>query len=348
MFASKSKPLIGIDIGSSSVKLVELSMSSKMPRLAAWAVEPMPNGAITENTISNPKDVADAVSRALVKSGSKANEAAIAISSSHAITKILSMPKGMREYEIEEQVSIEALHFIPYPIEEVNLDFEVIGSSGTDPENEDDVLLVACRKTIVDEYVDLLEELQLTPKIVDIDTYALERIYRSADPFATSGEELTAIFDIGAVTTHMTVVDQERVLYTRHQSFGSKQLLQLVRKEYGVGAEEAEGLIVSSKPPADYYESVLMPFAKMVSQEISRALQFFYSSSMHSKVDNILLTGGCASLQGLNDEVENEIDFRTKVLDPFSAITTIGDREMLERSSKLLTVATGLALRGVQ
>lgn len=348
MFSSKSKPLIGIDIGSSSVKLVELSTSARKPRLAAWAVEPMPNGAIAENTIANPQDVVDAISKALVKSGSKANEAAIAISSSHAITKVLSMPKGMRDHEIEEQVSIEALHFIPYPIEEVNLDFEVIGPSTTDPDNEEDILLVACRKTIVDSYVEALEESGLTPKVVDIDTYALERIYRSADPFVASGNDLTAIFDIGAVTTHMTVVDQQRVLYTRHQSFGSKQLLQLVRKEYGVGAEEAEGLIVSSKPPADYYESVLMPFAKMVSQEISRALQFFYSSSMHSKVDNILLTGGCASLQGLNDEVENEIDFRTKVLDPFGAITTMGDRDMLERSSKLMTVATGLALRGIE
>lgn len=347
MFASKSKPLIGIDIGSSSVKLVELALSSKKPRLAAWAVEPMPNGAITENTIANPEQVVEVISKALTRSGSKAEEAAIAISSSHAITKVLSMPKGLKEYEIEEQVSIEALHFIPYPLEEVNLDFEVVGPSGTDPDNEEDILLVACRKTIVDAYIDVLEESKLTPKIIDIDTYALERIYRSADPFVASGNELTAIFDIGALTTHMTVIDQQRVLYTRHQSFGSKQLLQLVRKEYGVGVEEAEGLIVSSKPPADYYESVLMPFAKMVSQEISRALQFFYSSSMHSKVDNILLTGGCASLQGLSDEVENEIDFRTKVLDPFSAITTIGDRDTLERSAKLLTVATGLALRGV-
>ena len=346
MFASKSKPLVGIDIGSSSVKLVELVMSSRKPRLAAWAIEPMPSGAISENTIANPTQVVETISKAITKSGSRAEDAAIAISSSHAITKVLSMPKDMKDYEIEEQVSVEALHFIPYPIEEVNLDFEVMGSSATSPDDENDVLLVACRKTIVDAYVEALEESGLTPKIVDIDTYALERVYRSADPFVASTEELTAIFDIGAITTHMTVVDGDRVLYTRHQSFGSKQLLQLVRKEYGVGAEEAEGLIVSAKPPADYYESVLLPFSKMVSQEISRALQFFYSSSMHSKVDNILLTGGCASLQGLNEEIENEIDFRTKVLDPFNTITLMGDRDTLERSSKLLTVATGLALRG--
>ena len=248
LFRSKSNAVLGVDIGTHSIKLVELAGSYANPRVIAWGVAPLPVGAFSENTIANSELISDALNGLIIKSGAKGESVAVSVSSSHAITKVLGMPVDISELEMEEQISIEALHFIPYPIDEVNIDFEVLGpSSNNDQEN--DVLLVACRRSIVDDYIDLIEDSELGLKYIDIDTYALERVYRSQNSLTANSDQPVALFDVGSSTSHLMVVDDERVLYSRHQNFGASQLIKLIRKEYGVSADEAEEILHSSNRP---------------------------------------------------------------------------------------------------
>jgi len=346
LFSPKSKAVVGVDIGTHSVKVVELAGSKANPRVTAWGVAPLPAGAFSENAIANAELVADTLSGLLVSSGVKGKDIAVAVSSSHAITKVLGMPSGMSELELEEQISIEALHFIPYPIDEVNLDFEILGASNNN-DSENDVLLVACRRTIVEDYIDLVEGLDLSLEYVDIDTYSLERVYRSQNSLVSNSDEPVALFDIGSSSSHLMVLDNERVLYSRHQNFGAAQLVKLVRKEYGVSADEAEEILNSSQPPADFLQAVQEPFVEMLRQEISRALQFFYSSSSHSNIDSVVLTGACCALAGLGGDLELKLRSKVVVMNPFVNANVQTRRDAVIAKAPALTVAYGLSLRGL-
>jgi len=346
LFRSKSKAVIGIDIGTHSIKLVELAGSHANPKVVAWGVAPLPAGAFSENAIANAELIADALSGLMIKSGAKGDSVAVAVSSSHAITKVLGMPQDISELELEEQISLEALHFIPYPIDEVNIDFEVIGKSATN-EQENDVLLVACRRSIVDDYIDLVEDSELALNYVDIDTYALERVYRSQNSLGANSDQPVALFDIGSSNSHLMVVDNERVIYSRHQNFGASQLIKLIRKEYGVSAEEAEEILNSSQPPGDFLSAVQEPFVEMLQQEVSRALQFFYSSSSFSNIDSIVLSGACCALNGLASDLEVKMRSKVAVLNPISNANVQTNRDAIARAAPALSIAYGLSLRGL-
>lgn len=346
LFAKKSKAVVGIDIGTHSVKVVEVAGTRASPRVVAWAVAPLAAGAFSENAIANPELVADALNEAIIKSGAKAESAAVAVSSSHAITKVLGMPSDIGEVELEEQINVEALHFIPYPIDEVNLDFEVIGKSENN-ESEDDVLLVACRRSIVDEYIDLVESTGLELDYVDIDTYALERVYHSQSALASNSNHPVALFDIGFSSSHLMVLDGTKVLYSRHQSFGGAQLIKLIRKEYGLSADEAEEVLVSSQPPGDFLTAVQEPYVEMLRQEVGRALQFFYSSSSYSNIDSVVLSGATCALAGLAGDLEVKLRSKVSVLNPVANANVQFRRESVGLVAPALSVAYGLSLRGL-
>ncbi len=346
LFTKKSKAVVGIDIGTHSIKLVELAGSKANPKVVAWSIIPLPAGAFSENAITNPELVADALNEAILKSGTKAEAAAVAVSSSHAITKVLGMPSEISEFEMEEQISIEALHFIPYPIDEVNLDFEVIGPSASN-DQENDVLLVACRRSIVDDYIDLIEGSGMALEYVDIDTYALERVYRSQNTLGSNSDEPVAVFDIGSSSSHLMVLDDNRVLYSRHQNFGAAQLIKLIRKEYGVSADEAEEILASSQPPGDFLTAVQEPYVEMLRQEVSRALQFFYSSSSFSNIDSVVLTGASCALAGLAGDLEVKLRSKVTVMNPVANANVQTRREAIAAASPALAIAYGLSLRGL-
>lgn len=345
-FRSKPKSIVGIDIGSHAIKVVELAGSAANPRVTAWGSAPLPKGAFNDDTIANAEAIADTIQGLLVQSNVTAKAASVAVSSSHAITKVLSMPKQLSDVEMEEQISVEALHFIPYPIDEVNLDFEIMGESEVNNE-ENDVLLVACRRSVVDDYIDLIEELELGLQYVDIDTYALERVYRSQHTMTPNSNEVVGIFDIGATSSHLMVVDPEKVAYSRHQSFGAAQFIKLIRKEYGVSADEAEEILRSSQPPGDFVSAVQEPFVEILSQEVNRALQFFYSSSSHSNIDSLVITGGCVALSGLAEDLETSLRTKVRRLDPLANALVQSDRQRIDKARNSLSIAYGLSLRGL-
>ena len=346
LFSKKSKVVMGIDIGTHSIKLVELEGTRANPKVVAWGVAPLPSGAFSENTIANAELVADALNGLINKSGAKCESVAVSVSSSHAITKVLGMSKNISDLEMEEQISIEALHFIPYPIDEVNIDFEVLGPSANNQE-ENDVLLVACRRSIVDDYIDLIEDSELDLAYVDIDTYALERVYRSLNSLKANSDEPVALFAIGSSSSHLIVVDNERVLYSRHQNFGASELVKIIRKEYGVSADEAEEILHSTQPPGDFQSAVQEPFVEMLKQEVSRALQFFYSSSSFSNIDSIVLTGSCCAMNGLAGGLEVKMRTKVSILNPIGEAIVQTNRSAIESVAPGLAVAYGLSLRGL-
>jgi type IV pilus assembly protein PilM len=348
-FFKKTKPpLIGIDISSSAVKVLELSKTGDHYRVERYTVEPLPQNAVVENAITDVDQVGSAVERAVKRSGSKARHAAVAVAASHVITKIIQMPTGLKEADLETQIELEADHYIPYPLEEVNLDFEVLGPSENNP-NEDDVLIAACRKEIVDDYVAVVERPGLVPAVIDVESYAVESAYSLIAQHLPGGgmEKTVAILDFGATTTHLNVMHNNRSVYTRDHAFGGKQLTEEIQRRYGLSYEEAGLAKKVGGLPDNYQTDILHPFMEAMCQETMRALQFFYSSSPYNSVDMVLISGGCAQIAGIDELIANRTGVETSVANPFTSMS-LSSRikpQMLGNDAPSLMVACGLALR---
>lgn len=340
--------MIGLDISSSAVKLLELSKSGAHHRVERYAVEPLPQNAVVENTITEVEQVSRAVERCVKRSGSKSRFAAVAVSASHVITKTITMPSGMREGDMEQQIELEADHYIPYPLEEVNLDFEVLGPSDVNA-NEDDVVIAACRKEIVDDYIAVVSRQGLEPRVVDVDAFAMEGAYSLISRHMPGGgmEKVVAILDVGATTTHMNVMHNNRSVYTRDHSFGGRQLTEEIQRRYGLSFEEAGLAKKVGGLPDNYQTDILQPFLEAMCQETMRALQFFYSSTPYNSVDQILLAGGCAQIPNSDEMIANRVGVPTTVANPFASMSLASriKPQQLSGDASSLMVACGLALR---
>ncbi len=245
--------------------------------------------------------------RVASKSRTSLKQVAVAVSGSAVITKVIQMDGGLNEFEMEDQIALEADQYIPYPLDEVAIDFEVLGPSETNPDRVD-VLLAACRKENVDIREDALEIASLTAKIVDVEAYALERAYELIESqLESQGEELViAIVDIGATMTTLSVLADGKTVYTREQVFGGKQLTEEIQRRYGLSLEEAGLAKKQGGLPDDYEAEVLNPFREAVVQQVARALQFFFGASQYNAVDYVVLAGGTASIAGLTEMVEEK------------------------------------------
>lgn len=340
--------MIGVDISASAVKMLELSKSGGHYRVERYAVEPLPQNAVVENAITDVEQVGRAVDRVVKRSGTKSRNAAVAVSSSHVITKTITMPAGMREQELEQQIEMEADHYIPYPLEEVNLDFEVIGPSETNA-NEDDVIIAACRKEIVDDYIAVIERSNLTPTVIDVDAFAMEAAYSLIARQMPGGgmEKTVAILDVGSTTTHMNVMHNNRSVYTRDHAFGGRQLTEEIQRRYGLSYEEAGLAKKVGGLPDNYQSDILQPFMEAMCQETMRALQFFYSSTPFNSVDQIMLAGGCAQIPDIDELIANRVSVPTSISNPFASMS-LAPRikpQQLSGDASSLMVACGLAMR---
>lgn len=343
--SSKSGSCVGLDIGSSAVKCVELTGSLRSPKIKIWGIEPIPSGSIEEGAIVEHEKVISALNSLLARSRVKTKDVALAISSSHAITKVVQMASDLSENDLEDMVESEAAHFVPYSIDDVNLDFQILGKNSENPEQQD-VLIAACRTDIIDDYVSIIQEAGLEPKIVDIDTFAIERLYLTENPSVTK-DQIMAIFDIGVNSTKLIVFQGDEMIFNRQQKFGGSQLITLVRQEYGLSAEEAMALLESESPPTDIEEKVFKPFFTQTASELSRGLQFFYSSSGHNKLTKALFTGGVSNLPNFSTEVATRMSINGGNLSQYGNFSISGDRDALLSRAGRLSVATGLAIRGI-
>ncbi len=348
-FSSKSGSYLGVDIGASAVKCVELVGSKSSPKVKSWGIEPIGMGAIEDGSIVQQDNVITALDALLSRCKVKTKNVAVAVSSSHAITKVVPMASDLTESEVEDLIEVEAAHFVPYAIDDVNLDFQLMGPTLSNPQHEQDVLIAACRTDIIDDYVSVIEEVGLQPSIVDVDTYAIQRLYSSqrVPNLNEKTSNAVAVFDIGVNTTKVVVFENDEVIFNRQQKFGGAQLVNLVRQEYGLGFAEALTVLQSDSPPADIVENVYKPFMSLVANEFNRALQFFYSSSKHEAVSQVLFTGGVAGMPNFSESMSHVMNINAQDLMDFSQFAVRGNRGALVNNMGRLSVATGLALRGL-
>ena len=347
LFSASTPPLIGVDISSTAVKLLQLSQSGGRYRVEHYAVEPLPPNAVVEKNIVEVEAVGEAIKRAFARSGARTKFASASVAGSAVITKIIPMQADLSEDDLEGQIMAEAQQYIPYPLEEVSLDFEILGPVKDNPELMN-VLLAASRTENVDVRVAALDVGGMTAKVVDVEAFAMENAYKLlADQLSVPKDATVAVVDIGATMTTLSVLKNQRTIYTREQVFGGKQLTDEVMRRYGLSYEEAGMAKRQGGLPESYEIEVLEPFKEAMVQQISRLLQFFFAGTEFSKVDQVVLAGGCASIAGVAEMVEEQIGVPTIVANPLAGMSLSNrvQAQTLAQDAPALMIACGLALR---
>ena len=349
LFGSRSRSLIGVDLSSSSVKMVELGSDGKKGyRVERYTTEILPRDAVADGNIVNLEASAETVRRAWKKLGASTRDVAIALPASHVITKKIIVPSGQRESELEVLVESEANQYIPFALEEVNLDFQIIGPAPSSPD-EIEVLIAASRKEKVEDRVAVVESAGLRPVVMDVESYAQQASFELIEKqLPESGKgQIVALIDIGANQMNLTVLRNGLQLYVREQAFGGNQLTQDIARLFGVTFEEAEADKRRNNLPENYESELLRPFVESMALEVSRALQFFFTSTQFTQVNHIVLAGGCAILPGADEAVASRTQVNTIIANPFADMV-LSDRvranQLLADASSLM-VACGLALR---
>ena len=347
---AKASQVLGIDISSTTVKLLELSREGDRYRVESYAVAPLPPEAVVEKNVNQVETVGTLISDLVVRSKTRAKHAVAAVSGSAVIIKTIAMPAGLSEEDLEAQLTVEADQYIPYPLEEVALDFEELGPV---PGREDQVniLLAACRQENIESRVDALEVAGLTPAIMDVEVFAMERALALLQTqMPASGPQTIAMVDIGASMTTLSVFADGESVYTREQLFGGKQLTDEIMNRYDLSFEEAGRAKKQGGLPEDYEREVLEPFREAVVQQVSRSLQFFFSSSEYTQLDAIVLCGGVSAIEGLSNLIEERLNTPTIVANPFADMS-VGPRvnaQALAKDAPAMMVACGLAMRSVR
>lgn len=349
----KPNSALGIDISTSAVKMLELRRQGKGYCVESYAAVPLGDDMVVDHQIKELELVGVAIAKAALRSRSKTREASVALAGSQVISKILTMPAGLNDDELEQQIAIEADHYIPFPLDEVNFDFEVLGPvDGEDGQVE--VLLVASRTEQVEQRAAALEMGGLEPHVVDVEPYVLENAAKLlTHQMPNAGEGATvAVFDVGATTTSATILHDLKAVYTREQVFGGRQLTDEIMERYGLTFAEAglakktgEGL------PHGYQQEVIQPFIADLVQVVNRALQLFYSATPRfGKVEKIILAGGVATMPGVAEMVQEQLDVPCEVANPFKEmqVSTHANPNALERDMPALLIAAGLAMRGLE
>ncbi|MCB1703029.1 MAG: pilus assembly protein PilM [Halioglobus sp.] len=347
MGKKKATPVLGLDVSSTTVKLLELSYSGDRYRVESYAVSSLPQDAVIEKNVNDVDGVANAIRSVVAQSRTKLKTVAAAVAGSSVITKMIDMPQGLSEDELETQLTLEADQYIPYPLDEVAIDFEIQGPS-PERENMVEVLLAACRRETIDMRIEAIEGAELTPRIMDVEAYAMERAFSLVRHQLDLDEESTvAVVDIGATMTTLSVLNNGQTIYTREQLFGGKQLTDEIMRRYGLPLEEAGLAKKQGGLPDDYEPEVLEPFKEAVVQQVARSLQFFFSSSQYNDVDYIILAGGVASMEGLAELVQEKLGTPATVANPFAnmSISSKVNAVALSSDAPAMMIACGLALR---
>jgi type IV pilus assembly protein PilM len=344
---SKQVRVLGLDISSTTVKLLELSHTGERYRVESYAFSSLPADAVVEKNVNDVEGVANAVRNVVTQSKTKLKTAAAAVAGSSVITKMIDMPAGLNEDDMETQLTLEADQYIPYPLEEVAIDFEVQGPS-PESEGQVEVLLAACRRETIDARVEAIDSAEVQTRIMDVEAYAMERAFTLVqEQLDIEGDGTVAVVDIGATMTTLSVLNSGQTIYTREQLFGGKQLTDEIMRRYGLPLEEAGLAKKQGGLPDDYEPEVLEPFKDAVVQQVARSLQFFFSSSQFNDVDCIVLAGGVASMEGLDDLVQEKLGTPCMVANPFAdmSVSSRVNAVALSSDAPAMMIACGLALR---
>ena len=349
IFKPKAQPLFGMDISSSSIKMVELVDAGKGAiRVERYVIEPLPKEAVVDGSIANLEAVEETVGRGWKKLATRTKNVAMALPTAAVITKKIIVPAGLREEELELQVETEANQYIPFALEEVNLDFQVVGPAPSSPE-EVEVLIAASRKERVEDRVAVVQAAGLKALVMDVESYAMQAAFdliKKQFPNDAKDQNI-ALVDVGANVMNITVLRNEQPVYTREQAFGGNQLTQDIMRQYGMSHEEAEAAKRSGGLPETYDAEVLRPFIENAALEIQRAMQFFFTSTQFNSIEHILLFGGSAAIPGLEEAVSTRTQVNTLIANPFASMA-VNPRIQLKKliaDAPSLMIACGLAMR---
>jgi type IV pilus assembly protein PilM len=352
VFKTKAPTLIGVDVASTSIKLVELADAGKGTyRLERYTIEPLGKDTVQDGNIANLDQVSDALKRAWKRLGSRNRNVAMALPAAMVITKKIIVPSGQKEEELELTVEAEANQYIPFALDEVNLDFQILGPSPNNPD-EVEVLIAASRKEKVEDRVAIAEAAGLKPRVMDVESYATQEAFRLIAPSlpANGRDQNIAFVDVGAHITHFYVLRNGQFLFSRDQAFGGNQLTHDIQRAFNLSPEEAESAKKNQGLPENYDADVLQPFMETLALEVTRALQFFFTSTSYNQVDQVVLAGGCAQLAGLDELVAKRAGVATVIANPFASMQ-VSDRirpRQLAQDAPMLTIATGLAMRSFE
>ena len=348
LWKKKTSLMVGIDIGSHSIKAVLLSQNDTGYVLETVAVEVMPRGAIVDREIQDIEAVGKVVAKIRKKISSSVIQAASAVSGQTVITKIVYMDVALNEQELASQIEIEADSLIPYPLDEVSLDFEALDINESDP-SKINVLLSAARTESVEARVAALDAGGFVAKVIDVESYAISRAFDltlQQLPDDASGK-IVATVDLGATMMLFSVTEASNHIYSRDQLFGGEQYTRAIVSYYNKSFEEAELAKLSNDLPPSYTFEVLAPFHTILVQQIRRAIQMFLTTSGKEKIDYLVISGGSALVEGIEQLLTEELGIHTVIADPFSGmeISSKINQEQLAKTAPRFMVAAGLALR---
>jgi type IV pilus assembly protein PilM len=345
----KAPPLVGVDISSSAIKMVELSRVGKDGfKLERYVIEALPKDTVVEGNIANLEAASDTLKRAWRRLGTRTKNVALALPASTVITKKVVVPVQAREEDMEVQIESEANQYLPFTLEEVNLDFQVLGTAASGPE-EVEVLIAASRKEKVEDRVAVAQGAGLKATVMDVESFASQSAFELVeqqlpDP---SRDRIVAAVDIGSSAMRIAMLKEGQSVYVREQQVGGNQLTQEIARHFNIDPAEAEKEKRSGSLPESYVPEVLQPFVENLSLEIARAMQFFFTSTQYNKVDHVILAGGCAMLQGLDTMVATRTQVNTIVANPFAKMVQASriNQRLLAQDAPALLVACGLAIR---
>jgi type IV pilus assembly protein PilM len=345
----KDPPLIGLDISASAVKMVEIEAAGKGAyRVERYVIEPLPKDSVVDGNIANFDAVSEALKVCWKRMGTRIKNVAMALPTAAVISKKVILAGNQREDDMELQVQSEANQYIPFTLEEVNLDFQVLGPAPNSVE-EVEVLIAASRKEKIEDRVAIAQSAGLKVVVMDVESYAAQGAFEliQGQLRGASDNPVYAIVDVGSTMTRLTLLNKDQAIYVREQHIGGNNLTQDICSHYGMAYEEAENAKRNGNLPETYYTDVLQPFVEKLSLEVSRALQFFFTSTHFNKVDNVILSGGCALLSGLEERIAAQTQTHCAIANPFSnmALSQRIKPRQLTQDAPALMVACGLAMR---
>lgn len=340
--------MLGVDIGSSSIRVVDLDQSGNSYVLNGYAIEDLPLGVVSDRTIHDVEAVGKTLEKAIKSARVKAPQAAVAVGGSSVITRVVDVAKGMSDADVEVQLHLEADQYIPYPLDEVSIDFAHLGTVSPNDDSKEEILLAACRKESIEMRESVLAYVGMTAGVVDLESYAMERAASLLPIIKKANVTLpVAVIDIGSTMLSFNIIFNDRIIYNREQMFGGRQLTEEIQRHYGLTFLDAERAKKKGELPDDYEESVLKGFMDQISDQIARSLQFFFATGQYTSVDGIVLVGGGSRVKQLTSYIQDKLNIPTQTANPFADMKTSSriNASALVQDAPALMIACGLAMR---
>jgi len=349
MILGRKKGVIGLDIGSSSIKLVELRERKNGYKLQSLGIAPLPPEAIVDGALMDSVTIINAIRELIANTKAQTKDVITSVSGHSVIVKKITLPL-MSDSELEESIQWEAERYIPFDINEVNIDFQIFGSSSENPEVMN-VVLVAAKKDIINDYVSVIIESGLNPVIIDVDAFAIENML--SVNYEVEKDETVAMANVGASTTNINILKNNMTDFTRDIFKGGNQITEEIQRQLHIDYEEAEKIKVGSKIDAasqSIIQEVLKSASESLAVEIRNSIEFFQSTTTYEKISKLYLSGGGSKIKDFDIVLQQQIGIPVEIVNPFKKIEYSEknfDLEYLREIGPMMAVGVGLATRKV-